>query len=76
MVVWSVESTRCPVSAALMAAVKLIASRISPIMMTSGILAQHVLERVVEGQGIQADFPLFDDRLVVFKDVFDRDLPA
>ena len=36
LVVWMVESTRWPVSAALMAAVKLMESRISPIMMTSG----------------------------------------
>jgi hypothetical protein len=36
LVVWSVERTRCPVSAALMAALKLMASRISPTMMISG----------------------------------------
>ena len=36
LVVCNVESTRCPVSAALMAAVKLTESRISPIMMMSG----------------------------------------
>ena len=36
-----------------------------------GILAQHVFQRVVEGEGVQADFALFDDALVVFEDVFD-----
>ena len=36
LVVWSVDTTRCPVSAALMAAEKLMSSRISPIMITSG----------------------------------------
>ena len=36
VVVCSVEKTRCPVSAALIAAVKVVASRISPSMMMSG----------------------------------------
>ena len=36
LVVCSVDRTRCPVSAALIAAEKLMSSRISPIMMMSG----------------------------------------
>ena len=36
VVVCSVDKTRCPVSAALIAAAKLMSSRISPIMMMSG----------------------------------------
>ena len=36
VVVWSVDKTRWPVSAALIAAVKLMSSRISPTMMMSG----------------------------------------
>ena len=35
-VVWSVDKTRWPVSAALIAVLKLMSSRISPIMMMSG----------------------------------------
>ena len=35
------------------------------------ILAQNVFERVVKGLRVEPDFALFDDRLVVFKHVFD-----
>ena len=71
LVVCRVERTRCPVSAALMAAVKLVASRISPIMITSGSWRRTCFSPCLEGEGVQADFALLDDRLVVFKDVFD-----
>ena len=36
------------------------------------ILAEHMLECVVKGKGVQAYFALFDDRLVVLKDKLDR----
>ena len=36
------------------------------------VLAQNVFERVMKRKRVEADLPLFDDRLVVFKHVFDR----
>ena len=36
------------------------------------VLAQNMFERVMKGKRVEADFALFDDRLVVFKNEFDR----
>ena len=35
------------------------------------VLAQDVLEGVMEGEGVQADLALLDDALVVLEDIFD-----
>ena len=35
-----------------------------------GVLAEDVLQGVVEGERVQADLALLDDALVVFEDVF------
>jgi hypothetical protein len=54
-----------------MAAVKLVAVAHFADHDDVGVLAQDVLETFLEGKGVQADFALFDDGLVVFEDVFD-----
>jgi len=72
LVVCTVDRTRWPVSAALMAVLKLVSSRISPIIIISGSLPQNVFERMMEGDGVQTDFALFANGLVVLKDVFYR----
>ena len=71
-IVCSVESTRCPVSAAESAAHTVSGSRISPIRMTSGSWRKHPLERVVEVVGVGADLALVDDRALVGVQDLDR----
>ena len=36
------------------------------------VLAQNVPERGMKGEGVEADFALFDDGLIVLEDVFNR----
>src|ERR1019366_5507459 len=36
------------------------------------VLPQNVLERVMKGEGVQADFALLDHGLIVFENIFDR----
>jgi hypothetical protein len=53
-----------------MAAVKLMASRISPHDVR--VLPQDVFERVMKRSGVQPHLALFDDGLVVLKNEFNR----
>ena len=61
VVVCNVDNTRCPVSAALMAAAKLIVVAHFTEHDDVRILPQHVFQRVVKRQRVQPDLALLDD---------------
>jgi len=72
LVVCNVDNTRCPCPAALMAAEK---TDVIPHFADHDdvrVLAQNVPERMMERNRVQADLPLFNHRLIVFKNVFNR----
>ena len=71
-IVCSVESTRCPVSAAESAAHTVSGSRISPMRITSGSWRSTRLQRVVEVVGVGADLALVHDRALVGVQHLDR----
>ena len=69
---WIVPKTRCPVSEACSAASNVSLSRISPMSTTSGFSRTIAAEGGGEVRHVEADLPLVDHRLLVFKQVFDR----
>ena len=71
-VVCSVESTRCPVSAAASAIRIVSGSRISPTTMTSGAWRTRGAERGRKVRRVDADLDLLDDAAVVLVLVLDR----
>ena len=70
--VWSVESTRWPVSAADRAVWTVSSSRISPTRIDVRVLAQHAAQGALEGRRVLADLALVDDRVAVAVQELDR----
>ena len=70
--VWSVESTRWPVSAALSAMSIVSSSRISPTRITSGSWRSAARSASAKVVGVDADLALADARLVVVVEELDR----